>query len=301
VAAGRSHPAVALLLIVAVCLGVGGCQGGRPAGSAGKRSTASPVPTGAPVRESRTYYLSLGDSLAFGLQDRRLERLRAAKAYTPRGFPGYTALVGRRLAAVRQGVATVDYGCPGETTTSFAEGGCPYTDAGLALHDPYDGSQLAAAERFLRAHRGRTALVTLSLGANDLAVLEGRCGADSHCIAADLRSLADVTASRLGAAVRRLRAADPAARFVVVLFYDPIAGTAPGSVPLVAAFNSRLSAAATAAGARVVDALRPFNEVGPQPARLCRLTLYCAGGDVHPSDAGYALLARLIERAAGVG
>jgi hypothetical protein len=49
----------------------------------------------------------------------------------------------------------------------------------------------------------------------------------------------------------------------------------------------------------VADAFPAFNGV-PQPAGLCTLTLMCtAESDIHASDAGYALIADLMFRAAG--
>ena len=67
---------------------------------------------------------------------------------------GYVDDCSGMLREIRPGIATLNYGCPGETSATFIHGGCFYTAAGFPLHDPYDGSQLSAALAFLRAHRG---------------------------------------------------------------------------------------------------------------------------------------------------
>ena len=71
---------------------------------------------------------------------------------------GYPDQVYAALHRSRPGLELVKLGCPGETTTTMINGGiCRYAG----------GSQLKAAEAFLRAHRGRVLLVTIDIGAND--------------------------------------------------------------------------------------------------------------------------------------
>jgi lysophospholipase L1-like esterase len=60
-------------------------------------------------------------------------------------------------------------GCGGATTTSLIEArGCPPVALGPGGRAYPRRTQLAAAERFLRAHRRRTALVSVSIGGNDV-------------------------------------------------------------------------------------------------------------------------------------
>src|SRR5438876_8980579 len=108
------------------------------------------------------YYLSLGDSLAQGMQPDTAGITRN----TNQGYADQLyALEGRRIPRLK----LVKLGCGGETTSSFLTGrGNP--DALILGCNPRGGSQMAAAERFLRAHHRprQVALVTLDIGANDI-------------------------------------------------------------------------------------------------------------------------------------
>jgi lysophospholipase L1-like esterase len=304
-AAGRltTRLAAGCLAVVAVA-SAAGCTGGSGGGAAGSptsgRSGASgpAAPSGSRATASAAadgrWYLSLGDSLAFGFQQRRFTQLLRAGDYRPAAFPGFTRPVARSLALRdHHPVRTVNYGCPGETTATFAAGGCPFRFVGARLHDPYPGAQLAAATTFLDRHRGAVALVTLAIGANDLSGLRRQCGVEAACYRRGVGAVARAAGGRLGDATRRLVAAAGPAPVVVVLPYDPLAVDAPATVPVLAAYNRRLAAAARAAGATVVDALPDVNGHGAK--RVCALTLYCGPDrDTHPSDLGYAELARLV-------
>jgi lysophospholipase L1-like esterase len=114
---------------------------------AGPAFAASRAPAPAP-----TYYVSLGDSLAQGVQP----NAKGVSVETNQGYANqlYTAL--------KMGNPTLKLeklGCPGETTASMINGGiCKYAD----------GSQLAQAVAFLKAHAAATQVVTIDIGANDL-------------------------------------------------------------------------------------------------------------------------------------
>jgi lysophospholipase L1-like esterase len=117
-----------------------GCSSAGP-----KSHQATPLPPGP------RFYLSLGDSLSRGVQPSVLGQSRA----TIGGYPDklYAVLSGRQ-----PGWQLAKLGCSGETTRTMVHGGiCRYTE----------GSQLAQAEAFLRAHRGHVGLITIDIGAND--------------------------------------------------------------------------------------------------------------------------------------
>jgi lysophospholipase L1-like esterase len=303
-AAGRAAAVVAALVCA---VGVTGCTSGSGSGSGSgspaARATSSPAaPTrsasgsAAPATTAR-YYLSLGDSIAFGFQQQRFDTLLRAGRYRPSAFPGFTTAVARSLAAAGHPVTVVNYGCPGETTVTFMGGGCPFRFVGARLHDPYDDAQLIAAVDFLRQHRGAVSLVTVALGSNDLSGLRHRCGVDVACLRAGLPHVSLGAALRLARALRQLRVADPTHRTVLVLPYDPLAVDAPGTVALLASYDRMLAGVARQDGARVADALAAFN-AGGGAGRICHFTLYCTPRrDTHPSDAGYAELARLVTAA----
>jgi lysophospholipase L1-like esterase len=117
-----------------------GCSGAAP-----KSHQATPLPPGP------RFYLSLGDSLSRGVQPSVLGQSRP----TIGGYPDklYAVLSGRQ-----PGWNLAKLGCSGETTRTMIHGGiCHYAE----------GSQLAQAEAFLRAHRGHVGLITIDIGAND--------------------------------------------------------------------------------------------------------------------------------------
>jgi hypothetical protein len=104
---------------------------------------------------------------------RRLHRLRLPDQQGPRRAAAgglqhrYADLFAAQLAQLRPQIATVNYSCPGESTTSFLLP-CIWKTSGHALHNDYTGSQLDAALAFLAAHRGQVSPITLSLNGNDI-------------------------------------------------------------------------------------------------------------------------------------
>jgi hypothetical protein len=128
-------------------------MGGVPA------SGASPT-----FNPPKQFYLSLGDSVAFGYQDAKFKAEVLAGTYSPSDFPGYTYRFGAAMQQLRPGLNVVDYACPGETTTSHM-GTCAFEATGFALHDGYSGeSQMQAGLDFLRAHPRRSVSLPTALG-----------------------------------------------------------------------------------------------------------------------------------------
>src|SRR5262250_753045 len=98
-----------------------------------------------------SYYLSLGDALSQGIQPGP----NGENVATSRGYADRLATMLRRRELPH--LRLVKLGCSGETTATMMHGGiCPYPA----------GSQLDQAIKFLRSHRGRTALVTIDIGGN---------------------------------------------------------------------------------------------------------------------------------------
>jgi lysophospholipase L1-like esterase len=279
---GRLGVTGCVLTVVAGLAGCGAATGGAGAGGA-------------------RYYLSVGDSLAQGVQP----DAAGTSVDTRHGYPDqlYAALRRRdpRLRLVR-------LGCPGETTGTMISGRhCPYPA----------GSQLAQAVAFLRAHRGRVTLITIDIGANDA----GSCftlprpGPVPPCAAGPAPS----TAGNLALILSRLRAA--AGRRVTIIgmsLYDPeLPGWRSGqagrraaraSARLALAFSAMLTREYRAAGDRVADVSGAFHgadlalsgvapgRLPPAVAAVCAWTWTCAppprGPNKHPNTAGYAVIAR---------
>ena len=237
----------------------------------------------------KKYYLSLGDSVAFGYQRDKLNSEVLRGTYSPSNFPGYTYAFGAHMQAVRPALTVVDYGCPGETTVSYIIGCFVQDGRGLPLHDGYAGrSQEAAALGFLQAHPGQVSPITVALGAND-----AQQGVSNSVIQQNLTQI-------LG----ELRKAAPSAEIIVLRYYNPFYVVNPTTDALAIALDASIGAAASSAGARVADAFAVINNPSPPPpatefADVCLYTLMCPGGDVHPSDLGYTTIAGVFWDASG--
>ncbi|GAA1124673.1 SGNH/GDSL hydrolase family protein [Kitasatospora arboriphila] len=282
---GGVRLAVAAALFAASALGLTAA----PAAAAEHR----PGPADVPRR-----YLALGDSLAAGYQTTPDGGRVVGRGYAQ----DIARVLGERAAARHRPFDFTDLGCPGETTGTMANGGCPWPH-------PWTDSQLAAAERFLREHRKDRVLVTIDIGANDV----NRCASggtiDLPCalqgIATAGRGLSDI----LG----RLRAAaGPHTRIVGMNLYDPFLAawltgeqgraTAAMSLPLSHALNAAIGIADAAHGVPTADVARAFDtdELRPVPfngaqvplnvARIMQWT-NMARGDIHANDAGYQVIA----------
>jgi lysophospholipase L1-like esterase len=259
------------------------------------------------------YYLSLGDSLAQGMQPNPAGlTLNTDQGYADQLY----ALEKRKFPQLR----LVKLGCGGETTTSFLTGHGNAADALLLGCHPAGGSQMAAAERFLRRHRrrGEVALLTLDIGANDVDGCESAGTIATGCV---IRGVGHIAAN-LPLILRRLRrAAAPGTPMAAMTLYDPFLALylMPGarqealtSVRYARNLNEgliRLYRAASFRVARVDSAFRTYDtsktttlagQPRPVPvavAEVCRLTWMCApapvGPNIHANQTGYGLIARV--------
>jgi len=257
-------------------------------------ASASPPPLFTPPE---SYYLALGDSIAYGFQTSK-----ALAGLPPEAFnTGYADLFAARLRQLRPRIATVNYSCPGESTTTFLLP-CIWKTSGHALHNDYPGSQLDAALAFLAAHRGQVSPITLSLNGNDINEFLQTCPpGDLACIQAGAPAAIAAYQARLTSILRQLRAAAPNAEIIVVGAYDPNIGAFAFTDPLFTQLNQAQQAAAATVRARFADPFPAFNPQGDlaETTAICTLTLLCSEGDGHPSDAGYRALAGIVWAASG--
>jgi lysophospholipase L1-like esterase len=250
----------------------------------------------------------LGDSLAQGVQP----NATGASVETQQGYPDQ---VYAALHRSHPGLRLVKLGCPGETTSTMIDGGiCRYPD----------GSQLAAALAFLRAHRGHVLLVTVDIGANDLE----DCGSQPNLIKVLPCFVADVpgAVSHLATIMGRLRTAGPSVRMAGMSYYLPALtqwrdgssgqATARLSERLEAGYNDLLEHVYADHGAKVANVFGAFDSgdfgdqatvpgIGKVPrnvALLCRWTWACTapprGPNQHANTAGYGVIARAFLQAA---
>jgi lysophospholipase L1-like esterase len=248
------------------------------------------------VKADPRYYLSLGDSLATGVQPIGLEerQFRTNEGYADQ----LLSIVRPRLPELE----AVKLGYPGESTTTMIEGG---------LTSYPHGSQLREAVSFLRDHRDGVTFVTLDVGFNDF--LEHTLEAIPDGVASIERNL-----PRILDALRQ--AAGPNVPIVGMSVYDPFLvrwldgpegreiariSVWEGVVPI----NARFREIYQAAGLELADvegafATTDFETVvdlegaGPVPinvARACQWTWAGAppplGPDLHANARGYRAIA----------
>jgi lysophospholipase L1-like esterase len=250
----------------------------------------------------RDYVLALGDSLTFGYQQTKFDANPDPSNFNT----GFVDDFARRLTATPPGrdARIVNYGCPGETTSSFLTGPCSYhATFGFPLHDNFDGSQIDAAEAFLAVHRGQVGPILISLGANDILDMIIACNFNPQCISAALPNVLTALAANYGQAIARLRSAAPDAEIIALALYNPFAVFDPATNALTNALtalvNQVIQDIAGANRVRVANPFSAFDLTPPQPQTLCSLVFFCANGDVHPTDPGYQLIADLIWTASG--
>jgi len=120
--------------------------------------------------ESNYRYLALGDSVAFGYNP-------TVTNLVPESFVGYPELVADALHMATS-KKEVNASCPGQSSSSFLYGGpdigCEPFRAAVGLHTAYSGTQMNFAISQLQSNK-HINLVTLSIGGNDLSLLQAQC------------------------------------------------------------------------------------------------------------------------------
>jgi lysophospholipase L1-like esterase len=283
--------------------------------------TAEPVtpPTDAataPAGETpgERVYVSLGDSYATGY--------RPADGGTPAGSSrdGFAYLV-----AEQEDLRLVNLACSGATSAELREQpGCAPGNRAVDAPDPAGRTQLDAAVRTLREHRGRVGLVTVVIGGNDLTPC-ARSADEAAALTCASEAVAEIRAN-LSATLPALREAAGDAPIVGLTYPDVFLGAwvspafpdgeelARLSVPLFRdLFNTALRAEYAKIDATFADVTEttggydPLTETtqdptyGPIPApvaRICALTYFCDHTDVHPTPEGHRAIADAVLAAA---
>jgi lysophospholipase L1-like esterase len=251
---------------------------------------------GSSLDNAKVYYVSVGDSLAAGVQPigdpTDLYRTNA-------GYAEQLLAIARRDTPKLE---LIKLGCPGETTATMIAGGiCSY---------PH-GSQLDEAIAFLHAHRSKVAFITIDIGANDFPCQE------AQCIPAGVTSISTNLPSIL---VALRNAAGPDVPIVGMTIYNPfLAAWLLGpdgqdyarlsATLLMGPVNALLRGLYQGADVGVADIETAFSSndfdtlvelpgAGMVPlnvAKICVWTWVCAppplGPDNHPNAAGYGAIA----------
>jgi lysophospholipase L1-like esterase len=247
------------------------------------------------------YYLSLGDSLAYGLDVQQLMNELSTGTFSPASFNhGYTDLIAARLGTFASGIQVVNYGCPGASPDNFLYQPCGF---GLPLHNAFTGTQMDAALAFIAAHPGAIALITLDLdvGEPEMGQLVNYCKFDPTCVQMWLPTALAYLKTRLDTLFQKLRAAAPNVMIVVNTAYNPYSTVAPWTDSVVVGGNNTLTASAQAAGLKVADMFPPFDLGVDRNATLCSLLYFCQAPlyDVHPTPQGYSVMASTMWAATG--
>jgi lysophospholipase L1-like esterase len=268
-------------------------------------------PAGASAGTRPVYDVSLGDSYGAGYQP-------VASARTGRDTGGFAYQVVGLAKAKGYDFILRNFACDGATTaTVLQQNGCALTAPGPDSMSYPGHTQASAADRFIAEHPGQIGLVTVSIGGNDIL----GCAAAAIFLSCVTNALAGLLGNlhQLLAGVRA--AAGPSVPIVGLTYPDVFLGLYPSNDPQqkqlagvsVSGFeqvvNPALASAYAAVGATFLDVTRatggyiPLTESRPSGSRgstpvavadVCALTYFCRVQDVHPTNSGYALIARLI-------
>jgi lysophospholipase L1-like esterase len=251
------------------------------------------VATPALADESPTY-LALGDSVPFGFSP-------FVSPSDADGFVGYPEdLAGLLDVGVRNAT------CPGETSgslisTSAPDNGCQAFRSVGDLHVNYKGSQLSYAVAFLRAHK-HTSLVTMTIGANDLFLLQKACNFAAACIVGGLPGLFARLQANLTAIYHAIRSTGYKGRIVALTYYllnykDPLQAL------VISSLNAVVSGVTLGFGGRVASGFDAFGAIALSVAGgdscAAGLLIKLADGtcNIHPSAFGQRVLAQAVEAA----
>ncbi|HZU68058.1 MAG TPA: SGNH/GDSL hydrolase family protein [Ktedonobacteraceae bacterium] len=234
----------------------------------------------------KKYYLALGDSLAFGYQP----DLNWDHGYVDDFFSNLKGYGVKDVA---------NMGCPGETSNTFINGGCPYS---YLRKFPYVGPQLSAAVTYLQLFAGQVSPVTLDIGANDLLpdINPNNCSVSSS-FNTDLQTL-DKNLTQI--ILPQLKAAltvhgQVTGDLVMMNYYDPYQNICPQDVPLVQMINQHLANDVSGFGI-IVDVFSAFGGPGVPNKHICSYTWMCSFfNDIHATTKGYKVIANTFEQGTG--
>jgi lysophospholipase L1-like esterase len=267
------------------------------------------VPAAQAATPKSQYFVALGDSYTVGYQD--------SLKHTTHNGPADQLVPLARKRGYRYNL--VNLGCGGATTDSMlTKIDCPQP-ARAPGGGGYPGkTQTAAAVDFIKQHKGRVGLVTISISGNDITPCIP--AADQlGCIVTKMRTVR----ANLGKIVKRVRAAGgKKMRIVGSTYPDVVLGAWVRPVPFgegrftlatnsLTAFRSYVNPGlkktyssvggsfvdvTTATGAYGSFGTVPTKQYGriPEPvAKVCKLTYFCASLGIHMTTPGYHIIAQL--------
>jgi len=254
------------------------------------------LPTAASASNRPIEYLAIGDSLAFGYNP--LASPTDADNYV--GYPDFVA------ESLRDSLTNA--ACPGETSSHFVDltatdRGCGFFRSLFPLHAAYGGTQIAFVDAFLADHP-MTRLVTIDLGANDVANLRDACAGQPSCILAGLPGVLATLSANLDIIYGHLRTVDGYNHKLVGLKIYSTDYSDPAFTGVVAALNNVVAERTLAWGGIVADGFGAWaSAAAPYGGDTCAAGLRIVTStspltcDDHPSALGHQLLAQAIVQA----
>lgn len=245
-------------------------------------------------------YLALGDSVPFGFNP----LVPPSQRGDPSNFVGYP-----EVFAASHMLTLANLSCPGETSASMIAPPPANPDAGCQsfrtknkhLHYDYAGPQLAAAIQYLLSHHN-VRLVTITIGRNDLLLLQRACNNVAACELAGLPALQERLASNLRTIYAAIRGTGYEGSLVAVTRFALDYRDALG-VELVTAINRPMAIVTSQFDGAVADGFRAFRRASARfdgdacaAGLLIVLTSSPLSCDQHPSAVGRELLAGTLGR-----
>ena len=218
-------------------------------------------------------------------------------------YVGYPDFVADSLRDILTNAA-----CPGETGSHFIDltapdRGCGFFRANFPLHVDYAGTQLAFADAFLAAHP-MTRLVTIDLGANDVANLRDACSGDPSCILGALPAVLATLSANLDTIYGHLRTVDGYHHKLVALTIYSTNYADQALTGVIALLNGVVAARTIAWGGIVADGFGAWAAAAaPYGGDTCAAGLRIVTStapltcDDHPAAVGHQLLAQAIVQA----
>ena len=228
------------------------------------------------VAHADSYYLALGDSVAFGYE-------KTQPLIPSNGDRGYVKPLANALGALTGVRPTVlNLALVSETSTSFAD----TSNIGSLLNSNYPVSGRMSQQAFAGAKisslGGQIGTVSFAIGANDYLNLSATDQSDPAILA---QAFANIQ-TRYTSVLSTVRAGLPSATLILPGYYNPYApGTAPHdrAASALTTLNALVQGYAAQFNGRYVDFYTPIE--GNQATLL-------GTGDIHPNDEGYAVLGR---------
>lgn len=258
----------------------------------------------------RSYYVALGDSLAYGVTAPGVPTDPTCQSPTA---PGYVCLVYGYAKQLNPSLQLQNFAVAEADSCVLVHGygsGSPCTNAPTGGVAP---SQLQTAVDFIKAHTGQVGPVTVNVGGADLIPLLPASLIDPSGTAAKLPGLFRAFAANLDATLQQLRAADPQVQIILVTQYNPLGGI--GSPPLptglpdiakgaINALNRDMKLEAAKYSATIADVAAVFDANPQGAAVLTFVPTSLASGDpskidIFPTVDGYRLYAQTVLKVAG--